>query len=231
MNIHYEKIGFIGAGNMANALIKGLIASEQYTSEKISASDNDPAKLHTLSKQYGIEIYSSNSDLVRESTVILVAVKPQVIRDVLKEIKGDIRDDQLIISIAAGISTQLIRSLIDHDMPIIRVMPNTPALIQKGISALAPNKTATSNHMAIATGIFHSVGETVEVDEEMMNAVTALSGSGPGLSFGLWSILYPPEKAWVLTHLRPFAWSCGPFSAQQSWLMNPVFLWPNSEKW
>jgi pyrroline-5-carboxylate reductase len=183
MNISHEKIGFIGAGNMANALIKGLIASGQYTPKQILASDSDPAKLRSLSKQYGIEGYTSNNDLVRKSTIMLVAVKPQVIRDVLKGVKDDVREEHLIISIAAGISTQLIRSLLDRDMPIIRVMPNTPALIQKGISALAPNKTATSNHMALAQGIFHSVGETVVVDEGMMNAVTALSGSGPGFIF------------------------------------------------
>lgn len=176
-------IGFIGAGNMANALIKGLITSKRYTVEQIRASDNDQEKLGAISKQYGLKVHASNNDLVRECHIILIAVKPQVIRDVLKNIKDDIRDDHLIISIAAGIPSALILSLIGRDIPVIRVMPNTPALIQKGVSAIASSKMVTADHMAIAQGILDSVGETVVVDEDMMNAVTALSGSGPGFIF------------------------------------------------
>ncbi len=176
-------IGFIGAGNMANALIKGLISSGRYGPSQIITSDNDIEKLKAVFDQYGVKGYASNNDLVQRSRIILIAVKPQVVRDLLDEIREDIKDSHLIISIAAGIPTQFFLSRIGRNVPIIRVMPNTPALIQKGISALAPNKMVTSKHMDAGKGIFDSVGKTVVVGEEMMNAVTALSGSGPGFIF------------------------------------------------
>ena len=178
-------IGFIGAGNMANALLKGLINSGLYTAEKLSASDNDSVKLKEISEKLGIKSFSSNRELVRECGVILIAVKPQVIKGVLEEIKEEIRSDQLIISIAAGIPINMIQSIIGPDTHIIRVMPNTPALIQKGVSALAPGKTATPDHMDTTKAIFDAVGKSVIVDEGMMDAVTALSGSGPGYVFNI----------------------------------------------
>ncbi|MBW2610210.1 MAG: pyrroline-5-carboxylate reductase [Deltaproteobacteria bacterium] len=183
MHTGNRTIGFIGSGNMANALIKGLINSGLYGSDRIMASDLDPAKLKEVSEQYALKTHLSNRDLIQGCRTILIAVKPQVIREVLEEVKQEIRDDHLIISIAAGIPIKMIHSIISRDIPIIRVMPNTPALIQKGVSALAPGKEATSDHMAIAQGIFKAVGKTVVVTEEMMDAVTALSGSGPGFIF------------------------------------------------
>lgn len=183
MDSSSRTIGFIGAGNMANAILSGLINSGIYTAEELSVSDIEGAKLQELSDRLGVKRFSSNRDLVRECGVILLAVKPQVIREVLEEIKDEIKDHHLIISIAAGIPIKMIRSIISPDTPIIRVMPNTPALIQKGVSALAPGKTASPDHMGTAKTIFDAVGKSVVVDEAMMDAVTALSGSGPGFVF------------------------------------------------
>ncbi|HJX33718.1 MAG TPA: NAD(P)-binding domain-containing protein, partial [Desulfatiglandales bacterium] len=121
-------IGFIGAGNMANALIKGLIKSGIYSPEQLAASDNDRQKLRDVSDRFGIRCCNSNKELTREHRIIVLSVKPQVIRDVLEEIKNEISDVHLIISIAAGIPIKMIRSVIGRDIPIIRVMPNTPAL-------------------------------------------------------------------------------------------------------
>jgi pyrroline-5-carboxylate reductase len=178
-----EKIGFIGAGNMAEALIKGLINSRLYSSDQVSASDNDPAKLKSKSEAYGIKTCESNKDLVRNSSIIILSVKPQVIREVLSDIMTFLTPGHLVVSIAAGIPVSLIGDIIGKDKPIIRVMPNTPALIQKGISALATGGTATAEHLKKARDIFNAVGKTVVVDEGMMDAVTALSGSGPGFVF------------------------------------------------
>ena len=183
MNTRIERLGFIGSGNMGTALVKGLIESGLYQSDQLLASDNDKEKLGKISGQFGLRGYSSNKDLVRECTIIVLAVKPQTIREVLEGIRDEIRDEHLIISIAAGIPLKMIHSIIGRDIPLIRVMPNTPALIQKGVSALAPGDQATSGHMEIARGILDAVGETVIVKEEMMDAVTALSGSGPGYIF------------------------------------------------
>ncbi len=178
-----ENIGFIGAGNMAEALIKGLIESGLYTPDQLSASDNDTAKLKARSETYNIRTYDSNVDLIRGSSTIVFSVKPQVLRGVLSEIAGFLTSDTLLISIAAGIPVSLIQEIIGKDKPVIRVMPNTPALIQRGISALAPGGTATEAHMDRARKIFNAVGKTVIVEEVMMDAVTAVSGSGPGFVF------------------------------------------------
>ena len=183
MDIKVEKIGFIGAGNMATALVRGLINSGLYNSKQLIASDKDLEKLKKISEQFGLKGHPSNRDLVMECQVIVLAVKPQSIREVLEEVKGEIGDDHLIISIAAGIPLKMIKSIINRDIPLIRVMPNTPALIQKGMSALAAGKLATPEHMEIARGVFEAVGETVIVSEDMMDAVTAISGSGPGYVF------------------------------------------------
>ena len=178
-----ENIGFIGAGNMAEAIIKGLIKSRLYSPDQLAASDNDMARLKTKSETYGIKTYDSNRDLVRTSSIIVLSVKPQVLKGVLSEITGYLTSNQLIISIAAGIPIGLIQDIIGKDRPIIRVMPNTPALIQRGISAIARGESATEDHINKARAIFNAVGKTVIAGEKMMDAVTALSGSGPGFVF------------------------------------------------
>jgi pyrroline-5-carboxylate reductase len=183
MSSNLENIGFIGAGNMAEALIKGLINSGLYSPDQVLASDNDQTKLESKSKNYGIKTYTSNMDLVKASSIVVLSVKPQVFRGVLSDITTCLTPDHLIISIAAGIPVSLIQEIIGTDKPIIRVMPNTPALIQRGISALSAGGTATTEHLNRAREIFNAVGKTVVVDEGMMDAVTALSGSGPGFVF------------------------------------------------
>jgi len=178
-----KTLGFIGTGNMATALIKGLIKSGAYERKDLLAADKIEASLKKAEKEFGIRCCTSNSGLVSESAVIVLSVKPQNMREVLEEIKGDIREDHLIISIAAGIPLKLIRDSLGIDLPMIRVMPNTPALIQEGASALASGPLAGEKEMAVAKTIFSAVGITVEVEEKMMDAVTALSGSGPGYVF------------------------------------------------
>ena len=177
------RIGFIGAGNMATALIKGLIQSGVYKQDRLFASDKQEEALKNISTHFGLDCYPSNRELVRECSIVVLSVKPQNMRDVLEEVKGEIRYDQLMISIAAGIPLSMIRAIIGKDIPLIRVMPNTPALVQKGVSALAAGELVRAEHMAMAKTIFNAVGDTVEVEEKMMDAVTALSGSGPGYVF------------------------------------------------
>lgn len=177
------KTGFIGAGNMATALIKGLIQSGAYEQDHLFVSDKEEGALKSISTQFDLKNYPSNSKLVRECSIVVLSVKPQNIREVLEEVKGEIRNDQVIISIAAGIPLSTIGTIIGKDIPLVRVMPNTPALVQKGVSALAGGALAGPEHMAMARKIFNAVGDTVEVEESMMDAVTALSGSGPGYVF------------------------------------------------
>ena len=183
MESNKSVIGFIGAGNMASALIKGIFNSGIYSPEQINASDSDKNKIKDITAQYGIRGMLSNRELVRNSDIILLAVKPQVMAGVLEEIKEEIKNSHLVISIAAGITIKYIEGSLGHDIPIIRVMPNTPALIQKGMSAVTPNKNCTADHKALAEQILNAVSRTITVDEKMMDAVTALSGSGPGFLF------------------------------------------------
>lgn len=175
-----EKLGFIGAGNMSTALIKGLTGSGVYGREQLVVSDINKKALEEIFLRFGVKSLSSNRKLVHESNIVVLSVKPQILKEVLEEIKGDLRDDHLIISIAAGIPLKMILSIIDRNIPLIRVMPNTPALVQKGMSVLTAGGSATSVHLARAEIIFRAVGDTVEVEEKMMDVVTAMSGSGPG---------------------------------------------------
>jgi len=179
----HQRTGFIGAGNMTTAMIKGLLQSGAYQKDQLLASDKDEKAVNRISDQFGVRTYGSNVQLVRECATVVLAVKPQNVREVLEEVKGDMRDDHLAISIAAGIPLKMIRDLLGRDIPLIRVMPNTPALVLMGASALAGGGHVKREHMAIARKIFDAVGETVEVEESMMDAVTALSGSGPGYVF------------------------------------------------
>jgi len=178
-----KKTGFVGAGNMATALIKGLIESGVYPPDRLVASDKDRGKLKRLQSEYGIKGADSNAEMIRECSIVLLCVKPQNMREVLKEIKEVIHKDHLIISIAAGIPLGMIGGVLGPGLPLIRVMPNTPALVQQGVSALARGDHATPEHMEEARRIFGAVGDTVDVKEELMDAVTALSGSGPGYVF------------------------------------------------
>lgn len=183
MNTHSRKLGFIGAGNMATALIKGLVKSGVYDSERLAVSDIDQGKVKELHDQFGVKAFSSNRDLVEQSDIVMLSVKPQNMREVLEGIREELRDDHLLISIAAGIPLRMIFGVLGREIPAVRVMPNTPALIQKGMSALASGDKVSPDLMETAQGIFEAVGETVIVQEEMMDAVTAVSGSGPGYVF------------------------------------------------
>lgn len=178
-----QYLGFIGAGNMASALIKGLLESGVYDREHLLAADKDENALKKVSAGFGVKCYPSNLEVASACLIVVLAVKPQHIQEALEEMKEAITDRHLILSIAAGIPLKMIRDIIGKNIPLIRVMPNTPALVQKGVSALAPGDLATAAHMDAARRIFGAVGETVEVKETLMDAVTALSGSGPGYVF------------------------------------------------
>jgi len=178
-----QHLGFIGAGNMASALIKGLLESGLYDGEHLVAADKDEKALKRISDSFGVTCYPSNFNVASECTILVLAVKPQQIQEALEDMKEAITDRHLIISIAAGIPLRMIHDIIGKDIPLIRVMPNTPALVQNGVSALAAGEVATAAHMDAARRIFEAVGETVEVKETLMDAVTALSGSGPGYVF------------------------------------------------
>ncbi|MFA5422958.1 MAG: pyrroline-5-carboxylate reductase [Phycisphaerae bacterium] len=175
-------IGFIGGGNMAEALIKGIIAAKLYPPENIIASDINSQRLEYLQSQYKIRTTADNAELARGVDILVLSVKPQTMPDVLGGIKDSIDPDTLVISIAAGVKTKMLESAL-HNVGIIRVMPNTPALIGQGASALYATDRAKPM-LRKAQRIFEAVGIVVFVEnEDLIDAVTAVSGSGPAYFF------------------------------------------------
>ncbi len=178
------KIGVIGCGNMGAALIRGMLKSRFIAGSRMIAWDPDRTKLKAMARSCGLQAARSNAE-VAAAHVVLLAVKPQQMDQVLREIRPHVAHRPLIISIAAGISTRWIERRIGRSIPVIRVMPNTPALVGAGISAVAGGRHATQSMLKITEQIFHGVGEVVRVPEKWINAVTAVSGSGPAYFFFL----------------------------------------------
>jgi pyrroline-5-carboxylate reductase len=181
-----SRIGFIGGGNMAEALIKGMIAAKVYPPESIVASDIRAERLEYLKGQYGIGTESDNASLARSvarsDDILILSVKPQNMTEALESIRGQVGPNVLVISIAAGIKVVKITDVLG-EAAIVRVMPNTPALIGQGASALFANEKAKAK-LDKATSIFSAVGKAVVVEDEgLIDAVTAVSGSGPAYYF------------------------------------------------
>ena len=178
-----DRYGFIGGGNMAEALIKGLLESGRAAARDIRVFDPDPARREYMNREYQVASTPDNITLVKDSDVVVLAIKPQQMDDVLEEIGPSVTEDHLLISVAAGVPLSHMQALIPASVPIIRAMPNTPALVLNGASALAPGAFAEGRHAVKARGLFESVGVAVEVDEKYMDVVTGLSGSGPAYVF------------------------------------------------
>ncbi len=177
-------ITFIGGGNMARSLIGGLIA-DGFNPHHIHVADAEPLCLQALTNKYPVHTYSSNIEAAKASDVLILAVKPQQLQAVVRQLAPHWQADTLLISIAAGIRiADIARWLEQEDAAIVRAMPNTPSLVQAGATALTANDFVTTQQHELAESILRAVGLTLWVDEEMkMDAVTALSGSGPAYFF------------------------------------------------
>ncbi|MBW8015318.1 MAG: pyrroline-5-carboxylate reductase [Planctomycetes bacterium] len=177
-----SSIGFIGAGNMAQALINGIIQADQFAPADVLVSDISGERLVWLAKKYGVVAVSNNTAIADKADIIVLSVKPQVMAGVLEEIKNSVKKTSVVISIAAGITVAAISEALG-DIQVIRVMPNTPSLVSEGMSGLySPN--ASDNTMQNALEIFSAVGKAVIVEkEDLIDAVTAISGSGPAYFF------------------------------------------------
>jgi len=174
-----RRLGFLGAGNMASALIQGLLHGDVLPATRILASDVKIERLEQLSAEHGIRTTMDNHQLLRESDVVVLAVKPQVIDRVLTEIGADVRADQLVISVAAGVPVEALESRLPPGSRVVRAMPNTPATVQAGATAIAGGANASADDLRVAREMFEAVGRVVVVEEALLDAVTGLSGSGP----------------------------------------------------
>jgi len=175
-------IGFIGTGNMAEALIRGLLGAGVADAAQVIGSDPRSERAAELQTQYGIRVVKDNVEVARESGILVLSVKPQVMSQVLDQVGPHIPPHALVISIAAGIPLSAIEAKLPQAR-VIRTMPNTPALVAAGATAIAAGGHATEEDIEAARRIFASVGTTVVLDESQMDAVTGLSGSGPAYIF------------------------------------------------
>ena len=177
------KITFIGAGNMSEAIISGVLKQGVFDATDITVSDPLIERLSHMGNTYGVKVSENNIQAVEEADVVVLAVKPQIFSTAWDSFKSIISNRTLIISIMAGVSSRAIAS--GTDLRVIRVMPNTPSLIGRGASGIAMGQSATEDDMNTAEKIMQSVGVSVRVEEEQLHAVTALSGSGPAYIFYL----------------------------------------------
>ena len=179
MSIDGKKVGFLGAGNMGEAMIKGLLQAGLVDAKAVCATDVRADRLGQLAREYGIRTEASNTALVAGSDVVILAVKPQIMGAVLKEIGGTVDAGKLLISVAAGVHTRTLRGHLGKPARLIRVMPNTPALVLEGVTAIARADGLDPGDLETAQQLFGAVGRTVVLDEDALDAVTGLSGSGP----------------------------------------------------
>lgn len=203
-----ERITFIGGGNMAQSLVGGLIANG-YQADRLHIADPDPAKRMDLARRFRIHVHDDNREAVVRAKTVVFAVKPQVIKSVLTPLGPVLREQEsLVISIAAGVREPDISRWLGGQVPVVRTMPNTPALVGAGATALYANKYVSKAQRDLAESLLRAVGITQWLDDEsLLDIVTALSGSGPAYFFQLMEILeatavelgLPPQTARLLT--------------------------------
>nr|MDO8133225.1 pyrroline-5-carboxylate reductase [Candidatus Njordarchaeum guaymaensis] len=173
------RICVIGAGKMGEALVHSLISKNAIVQSRLLAADVLKDRCEYISKRYEIECSTDVAKIAHKCNVIIIAVKPKDIRALAETIGKFVTSKQLVISIAAGVSSDSLSKILGSDIPVIRAMPNIAILVGEGMIALARGPNSTSGHMALAEKIFSYTGRVTEVDEKQMDAVTALSGSGP----------------------------------------------------
>jgi pyrroline-5-carboxylate reductase len=173
------KFVFLGAGNMAEALVTGILKAHLASPANISVTDISSIRLEYFQKTFQVHVGSNNADEVKSADIVVLCVKPQVMDIVLSEIKDQLSQKHILISVAAGYPLARIQQHVGGNVPLIRAMPNTPAVIQEGVTALAGSSGISPDHLQLAQSIFESVGKVVMVEESLMDAVTGLSGSGP----------------------------------------------------
>jgi pyrroline-5-carboxylate reductase len=173
-----KKLAVLGAGKIGGILLRAFLEQKLVQPKRVRATVRHAEKARSVAKQLGIETSTDNRAAVREADIILLAVKPQAVKEICEEIKPEIKPGKLIVSVVASVSTQLIEKHLGMDLPVIRAMPNTPCAIGAGMTGLAKGVHAAKEHLEIAQAMFQAVGRTVVVDEKLIDAVTGLSASG-----------------------------------------------------
>jgi len=179
-----KTIGIIGVGKMGDTLISSLIKNQVIEPEQIFGTTSREETVEKIRSKHKIFVSTDNQQIVAQSDIIILAVKPQMIKKILLQILPELNEKKILISIAAAISTQFIEEKINKSVPVIRAMPNTASLVNEGMTVLCPGNYVEKEHLSLALKIFKSIGEVeIVYKEELMDAVTALSGSGPAYSY------------------------------------------------
>jgi len=178
-----RRIAILGAGKMGETLIRGLLQASVVAPGEIVATAGHGERIRKLGKELGIETTLDNAEAVAETELVLLCVKPQTAEAVLDEIRGTLGPDQMLISILASVTTGYIERRLRGEIPVVRAMPNTPALIAAGMTALCAGRWAGEEQLAVAESLFAPLGRTLVVDERHMDAVTGLSASGPAFIY------------------------------------------------
>lgn len=174
-----KKLGFIGCGNMGKAMIGGILKAKIFSPENIMVADIDENNLSEAKKAYNINTTTKNTDVAKIADILILSIKPNIYSKVIDEIKDYIKDDVIIVTIAAGINLQKTEQLFGRQIKIIRAMPNTPALVGEGMTALCPNSKVSKQELQDIINIFESFSKTEVVKETLMNIVTSIAGSSP----------------------------------------------------
>lgn len=177
------KLGFIGTGAMGSTMIKAVISKGFVNPMDILASDFDTAKLEALSDETGIKPANSNEEVVESADIIILAVKPNIVGQVLEECKIHFNDKKILVSFAVGIPIMFYKSILGENVKIIRTMPNTPMLVGEGMTLLSHDKNTSSEEIAMVRDLFNCAGNTEILDEKLMCEVTALTSSSPAYVF------------------------------------------------
>lgn len=176
-------LAIVGTGRMGEALLAGLLRTERVEPSGVVCTDAREEVCDRIRHEHGVEAHTDNRAAVADADVVLLAVKPQVLREVVAGVADALRPGQTVISIAAGIPTGVIESLLTDEIAVVRVMPNTPALVAEGMSLLAAGRHADEGDLGLARELLGAVGEVVELPEDALDAATAVSGSGPAYVF------------------------------------------------
>ena len=180
-----KRLAFLGGGNMAAALLHGLLSAHLFEPDDLLISDVRADRLAFLRDTYRIDTFESNAEAASRAEALVLAVKPQVVPRVLADVREILSEEHLLLSIAAGIPSAVITGAFARPPRVVRIMPNTPALVQEGVSAVSRGQGATLEDLETARAIFEAVGRVVIVEESLLDAVTGLSGSGPAYVFVL----------------------------------------------
>lgn len=177
------KLGFIGTGNMASAIMGGIIKNQIIPANEIIGADVMEAGRKRVKEQFGIQVTADNHEVVKNSDVVILSVKPQFYAEVIAEIKDDVREDQIIITIAPGKTLAWLKEQFGKNVKIVRTMPNTPALVGEGMTAACPNEFMTEEEITYVRTLLESFGRVEIIPERLMDVVVSVSGSSPAYVF------------------------------------------------